>query len=305
MKAMGLTRAVLMAAFLLFGTTALADVGKWAAALAASKTANGPSCTKAQPFYWEIGDATGKLAGGSVGGTTYTATTPVFIASASKIVYGAYVAQKKWGMLSQDDVKHLTFTSGFSDFDGCRVNDTVGLCALHATQETPSTLNLFAYSGGHMQRHADVSMGMGWMGNLSLATEVNTVLGTTFTYNQPQLAGGVATTPQGMAVLLRRIMTNELVLGSLLAGPKVPTVGPLAVNSPVPEPWHYGIGHWIEDAPGNDGAFSSPGAFGFYPWISADKRLYGVVARQSFAGGWTSVQCGRLIRAAYRDGVPR
>jgi hypothetical protein len=71
----------------------------------------------------------------------------------------------------------------------------------------------------------------------------------------------------------------------------------------VPESWHYGLGHWIEDDPATgDGSFSSPGAFGFYPWISADRALYGVVARKSI-GSWRSVLCGRAIRKAWQTGV--
>ena len=61
----------------------------------------------------------------------------------------------------------------------------------------------------------------------------------------------------------------------------------------------------MEDDPVvGDGAFSSPGAFGFYPWIDASKTYYGVLARQGAAGtGVDSVNCGRLIRKAWVTGV--
>ena len=93
-----------------------------------------------------------------------------------------------------------------------------------------------------------------------------------------------------------------------------------ALNAPVPpsESYHYSIGHWVEDDPVNgDGAFSSAGAFGFYPWIDASKSWYGIVARKDgsritdqdnpdAAGhGFDSLQCGALIRAAWMDGVAR
>ena len=53
-----------------------------------------------------------------------------------------------------------------------------------------------------------------------------------------------------------------------------------------------------------DGAFSSAGAFGFYPWIDATRSWYGVLARQTAAGsGNESAQCGRLIRKAWVTGV--
>ncbi len=54
-----------------------------------------------------------------------------------------------------------------------------------------------------------------------------------------------------------------------------------------------------------DGAFSSAGAFGFYPWIDSGKTYYGVVARQVFAqnAGYDSARCGRLIRKAWITGA--
>jgi len=53
-----------------------------------------------------------------------------------------------------------------------------------------------------------------------------------------------------------------------------------------------------------DGAFSSAGAFGFYPWIDAGRRYYGVIARRDSAGeGYDSARCGRLIRKAWLSGV--
>jgi len=54
-----------------------------------------------------------------------------------------------------------------------------------------------------------------------------------------------------------------------------------------------------------DGAFSSPGAFGFYPWIDRTKTSYGVVARNEMGGALTSVFCGRLIRKAWVTGTPQ
>ena len=55
-----------------------------------------------------------------------------------------------------------------------------------------------------------------------------------------------------------------------------------------------------------DGAFSSAGAFGFYPWIDTSKRYYGIVARQDFfsaRAGVDSAYCGRVIRKAWVTGT--
>ena len=44
---------------------------------------------------------------------------------------------------------------------------------------------------------------------------------------------------------------------------------------------------------------SSPGAFGFYPWIDASKTYYGLVARLAIGSALESVYCGRMIRKAW------
>ena len=55
-----------------------------------------------------------------------------------------------------------------------------------------------------------------------------------------------------------------------------------------------------------DGAFSAPGGEGFYPWVDASKAYYGLIARAETGpqkAGFQSVQCGRLLRAAWDTGV--
>jgi hypothetical protein len=73
-----------------------------------------------------------------------------------------------------------------------------------------------------------------------------------------------------------------------------------------PHAWRYSYAHWVEDdaAAGDDGSFSSPGLFGFYPWIDRTKAHYGIVARKSDAAKayLQSVECGRLIRRAFFRG---
>lgn len=76
-------------------------------------------------------------------------------------------------------------------------------------------------------------------------------------------------------------------------------------GSPIPENWQYGLG-WSETDPAShgDGAYSSAGSFGFYPWISHDKTLVGMLARATSTGGvgFQSAQCGRVIRRAWTSG---
>jgi hypothetical protein len=176
---------------------------------------------------------------------------------------------------------------------------------------TAATDGKFLYDGGHMEKHASLS-GLGAMGNAALATELRARLGNdvALSFNQPQLAGGAVTTAADYARVLRKLMRGQLRMGALL-GTQAVCTNPLtcsdALGTPIPstESWHYSLGHWVEDdTTVGDGAFSSPGAFGFYPWIAAGKTSYGVLARQAAAGaGVDSVACGRLIRKAWATGL--
>lgn len=288
--------------------------------LAATNTAQANSaCTAIQPFYWEIGDKTQRLAGASAGGATYTASTSMPIASASKWLYGAYVAERRAGVLTAEDIKYLHFQSGYTNFSsgGCTNNETVASCLTHDGNGdySASTDGKFFYSGGHMQKHASLpapGMDLGTLVNATLATEVRAQLGTDIglTYTQPQLAGGVKTTANDYALFLRKLLNNQLKMAALLGSNKVctnPTTCTDALRTPITAnvDWHYSVGHWVEDDPtSGDGAFSSAGAFGFYPWVDAGKTYYGIVARVDLVGGGNdSAICGALIRKAWMTGV--
>ena len=276
------------------------------------------ACTVIQPFYWEVGDKTQRIGSGSVNkagnATTYTAATPMSIASASKWIYGAYVAQQRGGALTVQDIQFLNFRSGYTNFgfSGCERPDTVATCVARGTNgvQTAAHLNKFFYNGGHMQVHANLpapGMNLGAMDNAALAAEVRRALGTDIdlSYVQPQLAGGVVTNANNYAVFLRKLLNNQLNLSNLLGRYPVctnPTTCADALSTPIAtgQNWHYSLGHWVEDDPKGDGAFSSAGAFGFYPWIDASKTTYGVVARFDAAGGGSeSAACGALIRKAW------
>ncbi len=297
-------------------TPAPAGASRWAAATAVAQSlAN--ACAAVRPFYWEIGDASGRLASGSVegdkGGTVYTASTQMPIASSSKWIYGAYVAQKRSGVLDELDVKYLTFRSGYTSFLACAQRQTVQSCLdfLSNGSYTPANDGKFYYNGGHMQKHA-VLEGLGPLRNDGLASEIRGQIGTdiALSYERPQPAGGVVTTADDYARFLRKLLSGELMLGGMLGTHAVCT-NPRscpgeAVSTPIPlnETWHYSLGHWVEDDPVvGDGAFSSAGLYGFYPWIDASKRYYGVLARKANRGALDSVDCGRLIRKAWLNGV--
>jgi hypothetical protein len=294
--------------------------GQAAQVAAATATAQSSTndCAAIKPFYWEIGNRDGRIASGSVNSpavaTHYSAGTPISIASASKWIYAAYVAERNAGVLSTSDRKYLSMRSGYVSLSACARGTTVDGCLSTRTngQYTAADDGIFKYDGGHMEKHASL-LGLGRMNNAALADEMKSRLGAELriAYSQPQLAGGIVTSADTYAQFLRKLLDGRLRLGALLGSEPVCT-NPLtcgrnkALYAPVPpdESWHYSVGHWIEDdAEVGDGAFSSPGAFGFYPWIDAGKATYGIVARSAPNGAFSSVRCGRLIRKAFSTGA--
>jgi len=294
------------------GTPLLPDAQHAAAATATAQSTTN-DCAPIRPFYWEIGHATSGLVSGSVGDNTYSATTVMNIASATKWLYAAHVVQRRSGAPTASDIEFLTFRSGYTNFSICLSGQTVDSCLAFQDNgvHSPATQGSFFYNGGHMQKHASLD-GLGTLDNAGLAAELRASLGSdiALTFSQPQPAGGVVTTADDYARFLRKLLSRELHMGNLLGAHAVCTNSATcaqALSTPVPanESWHYGLGHWIEDDPVvGDGAFSSPGLFGFYPWIDAERRYYGVIARRDAAGGgFDSARCGRLIRKAWHTGV--
>ena len=298
--------------------TGLTDAQRSAAATTTAQSATNP-CAAILPFYWEIGDRNARLASGSVnaagGSTVYTSSTLMAIASASKWLYGGYVVQKRAGVLTASDIKFLNFRSGYTSFSTCLPGQTVDSCLAYQNNgvHSDATDGVFSYGGGHMQKHASLE-GLGALDNAGFATEMRSQIGTdiVLAYSQPQPAGGGISSADDYARYLRKLLAGSLRMGAALGTNPVctnPTTCPAgqAANAPIPsnESWHYSIGHWVEDDPVvGDGAFSSPGAFGFYPWVDASKSWYGVLARRDSAGGGVdSVDCGRLIRKAWVTGV--
>jgi hypothetical protein len=287
------------------------------AATATAKSSTN-DCAAIRPFYWEIGDRDARLASGSINSDTtttkYTATTRMSIASASKWIYGAFVAQRAKGNLTDLDRKFLSMRAGYVSMSYCVPGQTVDGCLNYQGNGTytPGSDGTFYYNGGHMQEHASL-IGLGSMSSKALTAEVKSQLGADLqlAYSYPQIAGGVVASADAYARFLRKMLSGELYLGRMLGSGAVCTnaltcksSGIEVSPSPMSESWHYSIGHWVEDDPEvGDGAFSSAGAMGFYPWIDAGKTSYGIVARKAEAGsGEASAMCGRLIRKAWATG---
>jgi len=306
------------------------------AAAATTVATSNPACASLTPFYWEIGDKSGRLASGAGGATSTpapTASTPLPIASASKWIFSTYVAEKQKGTLSSADIKSLTFRSGYTNFTSCSSTSTVGSCLQEAGRAggtngdyQPFSDGKFFYNGGHMQVLAN-SKGLGPYADAPLGSNVSTVLGAELGlgYMEPQLPGGVRMSANGYAQFLRNLLNGKYhAMPALLGSNAVCThtngsdctsalfspvnqTHPGPVNDVSDERWHYSIGHWVEDDPTvGDGAYSSAGAFGFYPWVDHNKVYYGVLARANpteSSAGYHSAQCGRLIRKAWMNGT--
>ena len=315
---------------------ATSDAGGGAAATTTAST--NALCTAVAPFYWEIGDQSGAIVSGSVGTDTsnnpIVRTTKMSIASASKWLYGMYVVQIRGAAskLTSADQDFLHFTSGYTNMGSdtktseCPSTDnpdTVNTClALVNTANNepysykdPATVGKFDYDSGHLENHASQLGGIGDVLDGNLGDTIGKALGPTVTllYTEPLIAGGVYTTAGDYATVLQRIVGGELAMHDALGIAPVCTAHSSSCNavlSPIPEAWHYSMAHWVEDdaTTGGDGAFSSAGAFGFYPWVEAGKTYYGVLARQvptqaGHQNGYESAQCGRLIRRAFDTGV--
>jgi hypothetical protein len=307
---------------------------------------NNPSSptTAIAPFYWEIGDQNGPLASGSVGtdnGQPILASTEYSIASASKMLYAAYVTQVRGGAsnLTPSDINFLHLTSGYTNMPETYTQDsvcpatdspdTVNVCL---TLKSPSSqypkepfsyqvaadIGMFYYDSGHMEIHASQSMALGNVPVEPLGSPLES-LGTLFAeelgadapfnYSEPLMSGGIATTGAAYAGVLRGILSGSLAFGDALGTNPVctqPSTCSTAIYTPLPqEAWDYSMGHWVEDNPATngDGAFSSSGEFGFYPWIDSSKSYYGIVSHYQANAAYPTIQCGRLIRAAFMTGV--
>jgi len=303
-------------------------------ASAATWTASNNSlCTGIAPFYWEIGNQAGSAVSASANGSSsaspVTAGTVFSIASASKWIYSTAMVQMRGAVakISSQDIGFLHFTSGYTYMGNytpgspeCPQSGTVDQCLQQGNPpfnaQNPNTIGIFDYDSGHMENHASQN-GLGGDGVRLLQSAMQQQLGSDvhIAYSQPLLAGGIYTTAADYALFLRKILGRQLVMRDALGSSPVCTSmrSPcFSAYSPIPEAWHYSLGHWVEDDPATygDGSFSSAGAFGFYPWIDATKTYYGVIAREDQGaaasgeqGGYASAQCGRLIRHAWMTGV--
>ncbi|MFT3928731.1 MAG: hypothetical protein QM709_00415 [Spongiibacteraceae bacterium] len=280
---------------------------------AANATAtSAKACKKLGDFYWEIGDKNGAGGSGTVG-DKFTAQKMIPIASASKWIFGSYVLEKNGKKeLTREQIQALEMTSGYTSHKHthCILPRTTAECFRNRGNDEfhPEHVGKFFYNGGHDQKLA-VDMGLGDLSAKQFGEEIRKYIGSDLAidFNTPQPAGAMKASPGDYGKFLRKILNGDLRMHDYLGFQPVctdPKTCQLAVYSPAPAAWHYSLNHWVEDSSDSDGAFSSAGAFGFYPWITADKQWYGILAREDRmpSAAKESVACGVKMRRAWLSG---
>lgn len=108
----------------------------------------------------------------------------------------------------------------------------------------------------------------------------------------PRPAGGASGTANDYARFLHALLTKEILSASfeLMISDHTPSETVSLTSSPLSRQayeWHYGFGLWRECLAETWQAecdehiiVSSPGAFGWYPWIDVNNGYYGVIAVQ-------------------------
>lgn len=278
-----------------------------------------PACRRIGDFYWEIGDRNARLASGQVG-KAYTENTIVLLASASKLPFSAYFVQR-FGNPDATQKQQMTMQAGYMYFVDalCFVQPTIDGCFKAPSPlfpsnswQNPQEVGQFLYSGGNFQKVA-VDAGLGRMTPAALEADMRKWLGSDIGVKvlYPGVASGLAMNAKGYATLLRKIMADELAISGLMGSNStctLPQTCPTASFTPMDwYDWDYSIGHWIEREPnGPAEAYNSIGLLGFYPWITPDRQLYGVISTANLDvanAGPNSLVCGKNMREAWLSGV--
>ena len=206
----------------------------------------------------------------------------------------------------------LSFTSGLAPENHCTYDPTVTLdqCVTMISQTAliaaPGTE--FDYGSVHLEvagRMAEVVTGKSW--NDLFAQQIRDPLGLpadivyyanplrmTNTGN-PLLAGGLVVSMNEYEHILHFVFDQGVWQGNALLAPQIfatQTVEPypnVAIGkSPAPS-LRYGLTAWLECSTPQTGCpqISSPGAFGFTPWIDRDAGYYAILGMQDMANSKT------------------
>ncbi len=197
----------------------------------------------------------------------------------------------------------LSFTAGFHRSPiqaGCIGNETytVQTCVaeLYAQGVDAEPGTTYFYGPVHMQvaaAMAEVATGQVW--NEIVFLNVTTPLGlsaTGFTGDNPRASGSAFSTALDYSEFLRAQLAGDFLSASFdtLAAERLSGVQIVSRPGAIDDnniDWYYGLGVWREcdDAVWNatcdaNVRVSSPGAFGWYPWIDVQNGYYAVLAME-------------------------
>lgn len=194
----------------------------------------------------------------------------------------------------------FSHTSGLSDFPGpWNYGITIAEYADRMASEgelkvDPGTEVRYGSAGMQIGgRVAEVVSGKGWnqlfKERIADKCEMpNTTFARTELNRNPMLAGGAFSTLTDYAHFLEMIINNGVYKGRRVLSEKsvremqkdqtgkLPLV--IASSDRLGRRSHYGLGEWIDEQDANGATLqvSSPGAFGFRPWINLPRHLFGV-----------------------------
>jgi len=168
----------------------------------------------------------------------------------------------------------------------------------------------FDYGGAHLQvaaRMAEVATGQPW--ERVFATQLREPLGLSAEFafytrprkgtgtTNPLIAGGAHATMNEYAKVLelefhRGVYQGKRLIGDALFTAQATEPYPAAVigSSPIKKvglDYHYGLASWLEcPPPAKDcGVLSSPGAFGFTPWVDRPGGYYAIIGMEASGPG--------------------
>jgi len=203
----------------------------------------------------------------------------------------------------------LSFTSGLPPEAPCTLLTGITLadCAAAISQMDPVAApgTRFDYGSTHLQvaaRMAEVVTGDEWADVFTAQLKTPLALGTDMTWytaprqalgtSNPLIAGGLRATMNEYAKILALEYSRGVYQGNRLISDALftaqgtePFPDAEIGNSPFESmglDFHYGLASWLECPPpaSNCGVVSSPGAFGFTPWVDRDGGYYAILGME-------------------------
>jgi|SaaInlStandDraft_2_1057019.scaffolds.fasta_scaffold60048_1 CubicO group peptidase (beta-lactamase class C family) len=205
----------------------------------------------------------------------------------------------------QGEANCLKFGVPAKTYDNC-INDAIGSIVSVNIGNGYTPGSSFHYSSSHLQVAGAMAISASgeasWQ-DLFASFKVSTGLFSSSNFSlpsvsNPRLSGGMTWAGNDYIGFLRALYQNQIFSQSLRNEMFKDGIANLSVSySPafdgLGEQWHYGFGVWLE-CPNNTfncsniNYYSSPGAYGSYPFINLNKKFFGILARQGALGTYTN-----------------